>query len=404
MTAAAPADGRPDRSPGNPVTAPPAETSLVRQATIAQAVLGYAITGLGACVVLLARDLHVAPARLGQLPASFGLGLLLIAAAGPHLLRRGPRLALTGGALVLAAGGLLLAVAPTLTPAVIGALLLGAGGAAFVLVTPTIFVGPHSASRLSRVVGISSVTSVLAPVAIGGLDASGLAGGRLALLLVVPPLLVLAATTRPQPAPQLPGDAGRPARTATTRRWLAMVLAVSVEFCFTVWAAARLVETGLSPERAALLGVAFPVGMAVGRLSAPLLMKRFPMMPAAAGVTASGALMVILSGHPGVVTAGIVIAGTGVAALYPITLADLAAVPGLGTAHAASLGALASGTAVLAAPALLVQLAEVVELRVAYAVTLPLLAAMLLVSLGPPARGARAGAAGDRSETGPTVG
>jgi hypothetical protein len=74
-----------------------------------------------------------------------------------------------------------------------------------------------------------------------------------------------------------------------------------------------------------------------------------------------------------------VVAGAGVAILYPVALAGLVATPRLGAAHAASLGALASGTAILAAPAALARLADVVELRLAFLITLPLLAALLLL-------------------------
>jgi hypothetical protein len=73
------------------------------------------------------------------------------------------------------------------------------------------------------------------------------------------------------------------------------------------------------------------------------------------------------------------VAGAGVATLYPVALAGLVDTPRLSAAHAASLGALASGTAVPAAPAALARLADVVELRPAFLITLPLLAALLVL-------------------------
>ncbi|AGL19645.1 hypothetical protein L083_6135 [Actinoplanes sp. N902-109] len=65
------------------------------------------------------------------------------------------------------------------------------------------------------------------------------------------------------------------------------------------------------------------------------------------------------------------------ATLYPVTLA--AATPQLSMTHAASLGALTSGTAIVAAPAVLTSIADGVELRLAYLITLPLLAALLVL-------------------------
>jgi hypothetical protein len=64
-------------------------TSEVRQAGIAQAGLGYAITAPGACIALLAGDFGVAPEELAWLPATFGFGLLVMAPAGPLRSPRG---------------------------------------------------------------------------------------------------------------------------------------------------------------------------------------------------------------------------------------------------------------------------------------------------------------------------
>ncbi|MFI7544188.1 hypothetical protein [Actinoplanes sp. NPDC049599] len=353
--------------------------SHVRQAGIAQAGLGYAITALGACIVLLAGDFGVPPEELAWLPATFGFGLLALAPAGPLLLRGGPHAALTGGSLAVAAGATLLALAPGPAVAVAGALLLGAGGAAFALVTPALLAGPAAAVQLTRVNAASSSAAVLAPAAIGGLNATGLVSGRLALLVVVPPLLYLAATNRPTAAGPRAAPGIRPEAGAVARRWAVVVLAVAVEFCFTIWAVARLAEAGLAAASAAALGTAFPIGMALGRLAGPALIRRIPVVPIGAAVTAAGTLLVVAANTPAVITAGLVVAGAGVATLYPVALAGLVGTPRLSAAHAASLGALASGTAILAAPAALARLADAVDMRLAFLITLPLLAALLLL-------------------------
>jgi hypothetical protein len=353
--------------------------SNVRQAGIAQAALGYAITALGACLVLLAGDFGVAPEALAWLPATFGFGLLAMAPAGPLLLRNSPRPALIGGSLAVAGGSALLALAPVPGVAVAGALLLGAGGAAFALVTPALLAGAQAAVQLTKVNAASSTAAVLAPAAIGGLNATGVVSGRLALLAVVPPLLFLAATARPAATGSGPPPGVRPAVGAVSRRWGVVVLAVSVEFCFTIWAVARLAAAGLAPGTAAALGTAFPIGMALGRLAGPALIRRIPVVPIGAAVTAAGAVVVVVAGGPAAITAGLVVAGAGVATLYPVALAGLVATPRLSAAHAASLGALASGTAILAAPAALARLADVVDLRLAFLITLPLLAALLVL-------------------------
>lgn len=367
---------------------------LLRTGT-AQAALGFSLTGLGACLLLLARDLGVPVGRLAWLPAGFGFGLLLVAAAGPLLMRPGPRPALRGGALTLAAGAALLATAAGPAAASAGALLLGVGGAAIVLVTPALLAGPGAAARLTKVYAAASASSVVGPALVGAVDASGVAGGRLAMLVVVPPLVALAVAPGGPPtaaaAPGTPAGASGPPPEGrqVAVRWTRIVLAVAVEFCFTIWAAARLYETGVSAATAAVLGAAFPVGMALGRLSGPVLVRLPGLVPLSALTTAAGAVGVVAADRPAVVTAALAVAGAGVATLYPVTLADLVATPNLRQAHAASLGALASGVAILGAPTGLAAVAGAAGMRAAFLVTLPVLAA--LVALRPRAQRVRAG-------------
>lgn len=162
--------------------------------------------------------------------------------------------------------------------------------------------------------------------------------------------------------------------------WLRVVLAVSVEFCFVVWAVARLVATGLSTPTAALLGSAFPIGMAVGRAIGPIQLRSWSPIYPSSLLAACGTLLVSLFDVPVFVALGLVVAGLGVAPLYPVTLASLVATPGLSSARLAAIGALASGTAILIAPAILAVLARVLDLRTAYLITLPLLAVLFLLS------------------------
>ncbi|GAA0477004.1 hypothetical protein Aca07nite_85150 [Actinoplanes capillaceus] len=345
----------------------------------AQAALGFLLTGLGACLVILARDLAIPIERLTWLSTSFGMGLIAVAATGPVLLRAGPDLPLRAGALTTATGATVLALAPDLAMATIGTLLIGLGGAGIVLATPALLTGPDAVLRLTRVSAAASTAAVLSPAAIGALDAAG-ASGRLAMLIVVPPLLPLIVPARGTVPTDPPGRTqDRPALGSLTRRWTRIVLAVAVEFCFTIWAVARLQDTGVTMSTAAILGVAFPLGMAIGRLLGPTVMTRIPVVPAGAAVIALGAAGTTVASGPGLVTAALAVAGIGVAVLYPVTLAELTRTPGLRPAHAAPLGALASGIAIITAPAALAALADRVELRGAFLITLPLLAALLIL-------------------------
>jgi hypothetical protein len=120
--------------------------------------------------------------------------------------------------------------------------------------------------------------------------------------------------------------------------------------------------------------------MAAGRAIGPIRWRRWsPVLPSGA-LAACGTLMVSLFDTPAIVALGLVVAGLGVAPLYPVTLASLVATPGLSSARLSAVGALASGTAFLLAPAVLAVLARAVDLRTAYLVTLPLIAALFLLS------------------------
>jgi MFS family permease len=369
---------------------------------IALSAMGFVLAGLGACVAILARDLDEPTSRLALLSSGFAAGLLLVAVVGPRMLKRWPMPTVLGlGSVVCAVGAVLIAVAPTYVVAVAGGLLVGLGGALLVLVAPLMLNGPTAAARLSRVNAVASGTGILAPLAIGTLDGLG-PSGRYAMLAAAPPLLLLAVLTR-RATPQWESkeEAGVPVLIDSApavglgrkwrrvgRRvvmdvgagWLRVVLAVSVEFCFVVWAVARLVASGLPTAAAALLGSTFPIGMAVGRAIGPIRYRGWsPVFPSGA-LAACGTLLVSLFDAPAAVALGLVVAGLGVAPLYPVTLAALVATPGLSSARLAAVGAMASGTAILVAPALLAVLARVVDLRTAYLVTLPLIAVLFLLS------------------------
>lgn len=365
---------------------------------IALSAMGFVLAGLGACVAILARDLHEPTDRLALLSSGFAVGLMVVAVVGPRMLRRWPMpTVLALGSVVCAVGAVLIAVAPSYVVAIAGGLFVGLGGALLVLVAPLMLNGPTAASRLSRVNAVASGTGILAPLAIGTLDSLG-PTGRLAMLAAAPPLLLLALLSRrskqtPQaeeppvavlidsaPAVGLVGKWGRRVVVDVGVGWLRVVLAVAVEFCFVVWAVARLVASGLPTATAALLGSAFPIGMAVGRAIGPIRLNGWsPVLPSSV-LAAAGTLLVSLFDVPAVVAAGLVVAGLGVAPLYPVTLAALVATPGISSARLAAVGALASGTAILVAPALLAVLARVLDLRTAYLITLPLLAVLFLLS------------------------
>jgi MFS family permease len=339
-------------------------------------------------VVLLAAELHRPREHLVWLSSAFGAGLLLVAVTGPMVMRAGAGRLLRVAAIAVALGTVAMATTRLLPVVTAGALLVGLGGALMVLVTPVLIQGRAAAARLTRVNAIASATGICAPVAIGALEHLGV-HGRLALLAPLPALLVL---TIRRPVPSSGGRPSRTARTARTARtprpaagravagWVRIVLAVSCEFCFVIWGVARIQDTGASTATAAALSSAFPVGMAVGRLAGVRLAGRARVILAGCLTAAAGTGLVSASQSLWPVTIGLAIAGLGTAVLYPVTLAQFVGTPGLAPRHSASLGALASGAAILTAPTLLAALDGVLSLRVAFLLPIPVLAALLILT------------------------
>lgn len=389
--------------PANPARSRLAGPDLLL--SLALGAMGFFGASIGVLIVMLSEQFGVRPATLSWMGSAFGVGLLLAAVAGPTLLRRGPRPVLVGAALGYSIGVSLIALAPTLPLVALGVAIQALAGAGVILVIPTLLTGSRAAARITRVNAVASITGILSPMVIGGMIAAGVEG-RLALLLSVGVMLLVAvvAARAPEPRPDVripsPDAAAaphptsrpatpagstdraddvvrRPSKATVARRWLAIVLAVAAEFSFAVWAVARLAESGLDTATAATLGAAFPVGMGVGRVVGPWLIARVPAVPSGAAVAALGTLLVVLGASWPMIAVGLVLAGFGLATLYPVTLVRLMTVPGLPPSLGSSLGALASGTAITVAPTVVGVLGDAVDMRLAFLLVLPMLAGVV---------------------------
>ncbi|HVO21645.1 MAG TPA: MFS transporter [Anaeromyxobacter sp.] len=364
------------------------EAARTPQAAIAlgQACIGFLVTSLGPCLILLSRDLSVPRGQLSWLSGGFGAGLLLAGLTGELLLRAGPWAVLRLSAAGMASGAVLMASAGGIPAAQAGALLLGVGGAFANLTGPVLVAGPDAAAQLTFAVGMSNVTGIAAPLLLSAVEASS-GHGRMALLLAAPVLLWLVFARRPAAAPRSPAPArprplARPpgrSVAAAVRSWLAMVGAISPEFFFVVWGAARLQDSGLGTAAAAGAAAAFPAGMAAGRFLVPRLIGRIPVVGTGAILAVLGSLLCAAPVGPPLATAALALAGLGISPLYPLLLDQLIRVPGLGLRRGAALGSLASGVSVTGAPILLNALASVVSLRVGFLAAVPLLLGVFLL-------------------------
>jgi MFS family permease len=348
-----------------------------------QAAIGWCIGGLGPVLVLGARDLDVPRYQLSWLGSAFGFGLLGAGLLGRRILSHGVEPVTRIGAVLVAVGVVLLGFGNSVPLLAGGGLLQGAGCSAFLIATPALIGIDDRARRLAIAVGASSIAALIAPGAVS-LSDQGLSTGRIALFIPVVWLIPIALRRLrapegigiDRPVTKAGADAGSMSPD-TWRRWLVIVLAVSAEFCFWTWGAARLVDAGAAEDTASGLVVAFAIGMALGRIIGPRSLRSLnPVHLSAIGATAA-ALIVMLNVPMPALVAALFFAGLAVAVLYPVSLARLLDDPGLPEERLIALAAYASGVAITITPTLLGLLDQVMALQFAFGLVPILVAGMV---------------------------
>ena len=217
--------------------------------------LGFLLNGIGAVLAPLQEQLGVSRAEVAFYPSLFAVALVITGLlGGPFVRRVGHRVglitAITGqmGALLLGSSVRVLTL--------IGAALLGLGSALIIQLVPAALGARHprfTTAVLGEANAVSSFASQLAPAAIAGAIGLGVgwaAGYLLPVFPVAVALLVVLVLQRrdweqksdavglqSEPTPGLGLEAGR-----ILPRWIALLLAVSVEFCLVFWAATAFTE------------------------------------------------------------------------------------------------------------------------------------------------------------------
>jgi fucose permease len=354
--------------------------------------LGYLLNGLGVVLPELRAELALSRVEVALYPATFAIGLVAAGVAGDRAARALGPWALPVALAALGAGALLLASGADRVLSAAGALLFGAGGAGLVQLAPASLRAEHgqrAAAAIGEANGTASAASVLAPLLVGATLRAGVGWrpGYLALpLLAVAALLASLARARRTAGPRGRGQGragpAEPASPTFPGRWLDVLLVVSVEFCLVFWAADYLhAERGFSSGGAATGAALFLLGMAAGRAATTPVTRLVPvparLLAGAAAVAGAGFALLWTVDQAPTAAAGLLLAGLGVALLYPVALAEaLAAWPG-DPDRAAARCALASGLAIGLAPLLLGALADAVGLRAAFLLTPLLLLAVL---------------------------
>ena len=166
---------------------------------------------------------------------------------------------------------------------------------------------------------------------------------------------------------------------------MAIVLAVSVEFCMIYWSADYL-EVGLGMQKvdAAQAVSLFLAAMIVGRWGGSRLVQRFADQKIVlAAILAAGVGFIIFWKAETILAGltGLFITGLGVASLYPLILSMAIGASNGNSVQASARATLASGTAILLLPLILGRLADTFGIHQAYAIVALLLLGVFMIIL-----------------------
>ncbi len=349
------------------------------------AIYGYFLNIIGPITPFLKDELDLSYTVSSLHFSAFAAGMIAVGLFGHRLIHRlGRWNALWLGAFGMSVCALLLIGGrhPALT--ISAAFLMGLVGSLILAIVPSVLsdqYGERRAVALSEANVISSTISALAPVLVGWC-AGSVIGWRAAMVIAAIAVVVLRfgfgkVDFPPDHASADANQQNRPLPRLYWIYWVALVVAVSVEFCMISWSADYL-ETGLGmPKASAAQAVSLFLGsMILGRWASSRLVLRL-----SAHQVVTGSLIVASVGfliYWGAATAtvgmvGLFVTGLGVAALYPLILALAIGSSNGSTVRASAVSSLASGTAILALPLILGRLADAAGIHAAFAVIIVLL-------------------------------
>ena len=325
----------------------------------------FILNGFGPVLDDLREELGLSRTMAGLHGSALALGNLVAGTIGERLrVRFGWADVFRGACLGVLAGVLALALAPGPALSLPAAVVIGTGGALLLIMAPAVLRaarGEAAGENVAEAHATASLTSILAPLAVG-LSLAAFGSWLPALLLIVAgvlPLLIVVAPPLPDSPAAPAGPSGRLPR-AYWPWWAALFCCVAAEFAILLWAAddAR-VRLGLGTEAAALAPTAFLLGMGLVRaFGARLLPIRRAVSLYRAGclVAILGFLAYHVTSVPAVALPGVAVVGLGIGLLFPVSLtAMMSSAPGaesLASARSALAGGLAIGTGPLALGAL----------------------------------------------------
>jgi MFS family permease len=331
--------------------------------------------------------LGLSDAGLGLVLVGFAAGALVASPVAGRLIGKlGSRPVVVASALVLGASLWTAGAAPTPLTLALALALIGASDAAMdtaMNANAAAYEGRTGRSIMHRLHGAWSI---------GALTAAGVAAlaaaARVSLTAQLAAIgLVLAGTVLVARPGLVPGRSARVAAAASDSagspadgaraRWVGPLLVLGVltvggaivEGAPTDWSALRLERLGTGPGTAALGVAAFMAGMFAGRVAGDHLTDRYGGAVVLRGgmtLVAAGLGLGVAVDGPVTFAAGLVLAGAGASAFFPLAFSAAARLPGVAPGAGAATVSLAARLGFLAEPLVVGALAETIGLRWAF--------------------------------------
>ncbi|MEX2971588.1 sugar MFS transporter [Streptomyces sp. C184] len=369
------------------------------------AAYAYCLYALAPFLTLLRRDLDFSYLVMSLHSTTFAAGSVLSGLFFTQALRRLGRHRLFWLSVIgTACGAVLLAVGHTVAFTLAATALLGLTGPMLQTSSLALLSVHHSAHRDRALVeanATASLAAVLAPAVIGSLGGTD-SGWRAGLALPVVAFVLLYALGRGRPLPDQSPAAGTVRQGRLPGRfWLrsaALGAAAGIEFGTVFYGAPLLVSRlDLSISHAATLMTLFAVGILIGRTAGSRLVNdqgKAPRLLTGSLLLTAAGLGIFWFSHALVPSsAALLIAGAGVANLFPLSFSHAIAAAPDRSDLAAARNQLVVNSAIMAAPLALGALSDRVGVSSAFAVQAVLIvAALLLVTVD--RRPAAAGGAG----------
>lgn len=351
--------------------------------------LGWYFTGLGSVLPELEGQIGGISALYPLLPGVVLFTWGIVLARRQHRSRRAARLglAVTVAGLALPLSIAVMGITIWTAVSVVGGVGAAVAAAALVRLLPASIATerPDDTERAMVLANAwSSLSSITAPLFIGltiGIGAGWLPGmlGPIALAGVITTICARSAR-RPSVAVASVENSHSPVPPFRHwgRAWAILTTGIVLEFCFSYYVTTFLFdEVGMSSAAAAAGTAAWGGGMTLGRFALSTWSLPAPYW-STFGLVMVGFLLLWGVATPVTSLIGIGIAGVRVAPLYPTRMAALMErFPG-SPDQAATRGSIASGTALLLAPALMASIRVLADVRTAYLVV-PVLLTVLAV-------------------------